>query len=71
MRLAQMDQGDCIIRPSSKGPDHLTASWKIHDGVCGHIDIKEDEKINNYTLGKRLYINNEVIFKSFNKKILL
>ena len=60
MRLNQMEQGDCIIRPSSKGADHLTCSWKIHDGVTGHIDIKEDDKINNYTLGKRLFIANEV-----------
>ena len=61
MRLnSQMEQGDCIIRPSSKGADHLTCSWKIHDGVTGHIDIKEDDKINNYTLGKRLFIGNEV-----------
>ena len=63
MRLnSQMEQGDCIIRPSSKGADHLTCSWKIHDGVTGHIDIKEDDKINNYTLGKRLFIGNEVSF---------
>ena len=24
-----MDQGDVIIRPSSKGEDHLTVSWKV------------------------------------------
>ena len=66
MRLnSQMEQGDCIIRPSSKGADHLTCSWKIHDGVTGHIDIKEDDKINNYTLGKRLFIGNEVSFGIF------
>ncbi len=26
---ANMDQGDVIIRPSSKGEDHLTVSWKV------------------------------------------
>ena len=76
MRLnSQMEQGDCIIRPSSKGADHLTCSWKIHDGVTGHIDIKEDDKINNYTLGKRLFIGNEVsvgkIFHENSPKIRL
>ena len=72
MRLnSQMEQGDCIIRPSSKGADHLTCSWKIHDGVTGHIDIKEDDKINNYTLGKRLFIGNEVSFGFFFYEICL
>ena len=39
--LDGMDQGDCVIRPSSKGADHLTVTWKICDGVCAHIDVRE------------------------------
>ena len=27
--LKDMDQGDTIIRPSSKGSDHLTVTWKV------------------------------------------
>ena len=27
--LKDMDQGDAIIRPSSKGNDHLTVTWKV------------------------------------------
>ena len=27
--MATMDQGDVIIRPSSKGDDHLTVTWKV------------------------------------------
>ena len=27
--MVTMDQGDVIIRPSSKGDDHLTVTWKV------------------------------------------
>lgn len=40
--MANMDQGDVIIRPSSKGSDHLTITWKVADGIYQHIDIKEE-----------------------------
>nr|MBE5727272.1 Spt6 [Cucujiformia] len=32
-RMATMDQGEVIIRPSSKGADHLTMTWKVADGI--------------------------------------
>jgi transcription elongation factor SPT6 len=53
-----MDQGEVIIRPSSKGDDHLTVTWKVADGICQHID-KEEGKVNAFSLGKLLKINNE------------
>ncbi|XP_052215259.1 transcription elongation factor SPT6-like isoform X2 [Dreissena polymorpha] len=57
--LAPMDQGDCIIRPSSKGADHLTVTWKMADGVLCHIDVMEQGKENAFSLGKALLINGE------------
>ena len=54
------EQGDVIIRPSSKGSDHLTATWKVGDGCLSHIDIKEEGKVNPFSLGKSLSIENEV-----------
>lgn len=57
--LANMDQGECIIRPSSKGADHLTVTWKVADGVLQHIDIKEEGKMNAFSLGRSLLINGE------------
>ncbi|XP_055861753.1 transcription elongation factor SPT6 [Biomphalaria glabrata] len=57
--LANMDQGDVIIRPSSKGSDHLTATWKLCDGILQHIDIREEGKENAFSLGKSLWINGE------------
>lgn len=57
--LSTMDQGDVIIRPSSKGVDHLTVTWKVHEGILQHIDVKEQGKENAFSLGSSLLINNE------------
>nr|KAG5690166.1 hypothetical protein BaRGS_013623 [Batillaria attramentaria] len=57
--MANMDQGDVIIRPSSKGSDHLTVTWKVCDGVLQHIDVREEGKENAFSLGKSLWINEE------------
>ena len=48
--------GDVVIRPSSKGADHLTVTWKLTDGVYHHIDIREEDKENDWSLGRALYI---------------
>merc|ERR1719474_295423 len=52
-------QGDCIIRPSSKGQDHLTVTWKVTDGIHQHIDVLEKNKVNAFSLGQSLWIGNE------------
>lgn len=57
--MANMDQGEVIIRPSSKGADHLTITWKVGDKIYQHIDIKEEGKVNAFSLGSSLWINNE------------
>ena len=59
--LEAAEQGEVIIRPSSKGVDHLTVSWKVGDGVVQHVDVKEEGKVNSFSLGKSLWINNEVV----------
>lgn len=56
--LSTMDQGDAVIRPSSKGIDHLTVSWKVTEGVFQHIDVIEQDKQNHFSLGKKLWIGN-------------
>lgn len=35
--LANMQRGDCVVRPSSRGVDHLAVTWKVDDGVYQHI----------------------------------
>jgi len=29
--METLDQGDLIIRPSSKGENHLTVTWKVRN----------------------------------------
>ena len=57
--METMEQGDVIFRPSSKGEDRLTVTWKVAENVYQHIDIKEEGKINSFSLGKSLWIGNE------------
>ncbi|XP_053682343.1 transcription elongation factor SPT6 isoform X2 [Sabethes cyaneus] len=58
-KLDQLDQGDVIVRPSSKGSDHLTATWKVTNDIYQHIDIREEGKENIFSLGQSLWIGNE------------
>lgn len=57
--MASMDQGEVIIRPSSKGADHLTVTWKVCDEIYQHIDVREEGKENAFSLGHSLWIGNE------------
>ncbi|KAH9493338.1 Transcription elongation factor SPT6 [Dermatophagoides farinae] len=57
--LAESPQGEAVIRPSSKGNDHLTLSWKVHDGIHQNISIREEGKTNAFSLGRQLFIDNE------------
>jgi hypothetical protein len=57
--LKDMGIGDAIIRPSSKGNDHLTVTWKINKNCYQHVDILEEKKQNSFSIGKRLIIDGE------------
>ena len=62
--LEEKEIGDVIIRPSSKGPTHLSMTLKIHDNVYTHIDIaeggKESRDLTSFlSLGKTLTIGEE------------
>lgn len=37
--------GDAIIRPSSKGVDHIAVTWKVAEGVFQHIGKSASETI--------------------------
>ena len=54
--LANMPRGTAVVRPSSKGNDHLAVTWKVFDGVYQHIDVQELEKENDHELGKILRV---------------
>lgn len=42
--LGSQGRGDLVIRPSSRGPDHLAVTWKVSDNVYQHIDVIEISK---------------------------
>ncbi|KAF1983246.1 transcription elongation factor Spt6 [Aulographum hederae CBS 113979] len=56
--LGSQGRGDVIIRPSSKGPDHLAVTWKVSDNIYQHIDVFELDKENEFSVGRQLRIEN-------------
>ncbi|KAF2707850.1 transcription elongation factor Spt6 [Pleomassaria siparia CBS 279.74] len=54
--LGGKEPGDVIIRPSSKGLDHLAVTWKVADNSYQHIDVLELGKETEYSLGKQLRV---------------
>ncbi|EGG14259.1 SH2 domain-containing protein [Cavenderia fasciculata] len=48
--------GEAILRPSSRGHDHITVTFKFWDGIILHHDIKEADKPNAVSLGKSFYM---------------
>jgi transcription elongation factor SPT6 len=54
--LGSKPAGEVIIRPSSKGNDHLAVTWKVADNVYQHIDVLEMQKDNEFSVGKLLRI---------------
>lgn len=54
--LAPLQRGDLVIRPSSRGNDHITITWKVADMLYQHIDVIELDKPNEYTIGRTLMV---------------
>ena len=58
--LVHRDIGDYIFRPSSRGTDHITCTWKFYDFVYSHLDIQEEGKPASNMLGTRFKISGEI-----------
>ncbi|BGP25171.1 transcription elongation factor SPT6 [Rhodotorula toruloides] len=56
--LANMQRGDCVIRPSSR-EDHIAVTWKVAEGIYQHIAVHELNKPNAYSLGTQLRIDDK------------
>lgn len=54
--LASKERGDLVIRPSSRGLDHIAITWKVGDNLYQHLDVLEMEKENDYSLGQYLQV---------------
>lgn len=68
--LGSQNRGDVVIRPSSKGSDHLAVTWKVGDGVFQHIDVLELDKENEFALGRTLRIGNKYNYSDLDELIV-
>lgn len=68
--LASQSRGDAVIRPSSKGPDHLAVTWKVSDGVYQHIDVLELDKENEFSVGRILKIGGKYSYSDLDELIV-
>lgn len=59
--------GDAVIRPSSKGNDHLAVTWKVADGVYQHIDVLELQKENEFSVGKTLRVGGKYTYSDLDE----
>lgn len=64
VHLEGKNQGEAVIRPSTKGIHFLSVTWKVageEDAVCFDFEIEEKEKVENdmLGLGRELRVGNE------------
>lgn len=57
--LKREDNGEFYFRPSSKGTDNLTLTWKFYESNIVHIDIQESDKAIGANIGSKLKISDE------------
>lgn len=68
--LGSQARGDVVIRPSSKGPDHLAVTWKVSDNVYQHIDVLELDKSNQFTSGVTLKVGGKYNYSDLDELIV-
>ncbi|CAD6888586.1 unnamed protein product [Tilletia controversa] len=55
--LATQPRGSCVVRPSSKGVNHLALTWKVDEGIYQHVDVEEFDKPDDFSIGRKLKID--------------
>lgn len=68
--LSTQSRGDVVIRPSSKGIDHLAVTWKVSDGIYQHIDVLELDKENEFSVGRILKIGGRYSYTDLDELIV-
>ncbi|KJK77021.1 Transcription elongation factor [Metarhizium anisopliae BRIP 53293] len=68
--LGSQPPGEVIIRPSSKGNDHLAITWKVADNVYQHIDVLEMQKDTEFSVGKLLRIGGKYTYSDLDELIV-
>ncbi|KAJ5306598.1 hypothetical protein PENANT_c031G02576 [Penicillium antarcticum] len=62
--------GDVVIRPSSRGHDHLAVTWKVAAGVYQHIDVLELDKENEFSVGRVLKVGGRYTYSDLDELIV-
>jgi transcription elongation factor SPT6 len=59
--LGEEPQGAIVIRPSSRGSNHLTMTWKVSSEfeIYFHIDVREEDQASSLSLGAILTIEEQ------------
>jgi transcription elongation factor SPT6 len=58
--LEKEPAGSFIIRPSSRGRDHLNITWKFADDIpCIHIDVKQEGLSDSVTVGSAFVVGDD------------
>lgn len=60
LELQDKEVGDFVFRPSSKGQDNITLTWKFFVNNIVHMDIQEAEKPIGASIGSKLIISDEI-----------
>lgn len=68
--LGSQARGDLVIRPSSKGLDHLAVTWKVSDNIYQHIDVLELDKTNALSSGTTLKIGGRYNYSDLDELIV-
>jgi transcription elongation factor SPT6 len=68
--LGGLPPGEVVIRPSSKGNDHLAVTWKVADGVYQHVDVLELQKDNEFSVGKVLRVGSKYTYTDLDELIV-
>ncbi|KAH9946100.1 transcription elongation factor Spt6 [Epithele typhae] len=69
--LETQQRGDVVIRPSSKGANHLAVTWKVDDNLYQHIDVVEpNADLNGQTVGSKLIVDGTQQFSDLDELIV-
>ena len=68
--LGSQLRGDLVIRPSSKGLDHLAVTWKVSDNIYQHIDVLELDKSNQLSSGTTLKVGGRYNYSDLDELIV-
>ena len=68
--LGSRPAGEVVIRPSSKGNDHLAITWKVADGIYQHLDVLELQKENEFSVGRTLRVGGKFTYTDLDELIV-